>query len=84
MISMRYSLPDHGLVLGFPGRLDLNILSMRSVIRNPPTTLLVAATIAIVPSTVASVLLLLADEHDRANHRDRIKRVGQRHQRCVK
>src|SRR5580692_10385665 len=39
------------------GRLLLNILSMRSVIRNPPTTLLVAATMAIVPRTVANVLL---------------------------
>src|SRR5438128_7028950 len=43
----------HGLV----GRLDLNILSMRSVIRNPPTTLLVAAITASVPSTVENVLL---------------------------
>src|ERR1700683_379230 len=39
------------------GRLLLNILSMRSVIKNPPTTLLVAATMAMVPSTVANVLL---------------------------
>ena len=37
----------HGLV----GRLLLNILSMRSVIRKPPTMLLVAAMIAIMPST---------------------------------
>src|SRR3569832_2669801 len=42
---------------GFVGRLDLNILSMRSVIMKPPTTLLVAATIAMVPSTVERVLL---------------------------
>ena len=40
----------------FFGPLALNILSIRSVMMNPPTTLLVAATIAIVPSTVASVL----------------------------
>src|ERR1700693_4655086 len=40
---------DHG----FFGALPLNILIMRSVIRNPPTTLLVAATIASVPSTMA-------------------------------
>src|SRR5580692_5855669 len=39
------------------GRLLLNIFSMRSVMKNPPTTLLVAATIAIVPSTVESVVL---------------------------
>src|SRR6202044_1654210 len=44
---------DHGFFV----RLDLNILSIRSVIRKPPTTLLVAATIAIVPSTVEKVLL---------------------------
>ena len=67
----------------FFGPLALNILSIRSVIMNPPTTLLVAATIAIVPSTVASVLLLLAGQDDRADHGDRIERVGQRHQRRV-
>mgnify|MGYP003693532927 CR=1 FL=1 len=33
------------------GRLTWNILSMRSVITKPPTMLLVAATMAIVPST---------------------------------
>src|SRR5664279_4917901 len=44
---------DHGFCV----RLDLNIFSMRSVMMKPPTALLVAATIAIVPSTVASVLL---------------------------
>ena len=44
-------------VMAFSGLLALNILSMRSVMRNPPTTLLVAATIAMVPRTVASVLL---------------------------
>ena len=42
---------------GFGGRLALNIPSMRSVITKPPTTLLVAATIAMVPSTVEKVLL---------------------------
>src|SRR5580700_3935877 len=41
----------------FCGRLDLNIFSMRSVIKKPPTTLLVAATMAMVPRTVDSVLL---------------------------
>src|ERR1700733_3681657 len=40
----------------FTGRLVLNILSMRSVMRNPPTTLLVAATMAMTPRTVAKVL----------------------------
>src|SRR6266403_2102789 len=35
--------------------LALNILSMRSVMRNPPTMLLVAATMAMVPRTLASV-----------------------------
>src|SRR4029077_18683480 len=42
---------DHG----FLGPLALNMRSMRSVIRKPPTMLLVAATIAIVPSIFASV-----------------------------
>src|SRR5580704_9845701 len=41
----------------FCGRLELNIFSMRSVIKKPPTTLLVAATMAMVPRTVDSVLL---------------------------
>src|SRR5690349_15946313 len=41
----------------FFGLLVLNIFSMRSVIRNPLTRLLVAATMAIVPRTVASPLL---------------------------
>ncbi len=40
----------------FFGPLDLNILSMRSVMRKPPTTLLVAATMASVPRTVERVL----------------------------
>src|SRR3954462_3579820 len=38
-------------------RLTLNILSMRSVMMNPPTMLLVAATTAMVPSMVASLVL---------------------------
>src|SRR5215467_5056286 len=42
--------------LGFGARPTLNIFSMRSVIMKPPTTLLVAAMIAIVPSAVARVL----------------------------
>src|SRR5262250_165258 len=44
----------HDLVVG---RLDLNIFSMRSVMRKPPTMLLVAATTAIVPRIAESVLL---------------------------
>src|SRR5579864_1219854 len=42
---------------GFGLRLALNIFNMRSVMKKPPTTLLVAATIAMVPSTVESVVL---------------------------
>ena len=47
---------DHGLgdgqsVHGLVGRLLWNILSMRSVIRKPPTILLVAAMMASMPST---------------------------------
>src|SRR5260370_24745055 len=42
---------------GFFGPLALNIFSIRSVIRNPPTMLLVAATIAIVPRIFASMAL---------------------------
>src|SRR6202167_1918780 len=50
--SAQYDFSQHYLL----GRLLLNILSIRSVIKNPPTTLLVAATMAIVPRTVAKVL----------------------------
>src|ERR1019366_5056520 len=39
------------------GRLDLNIFNMRSVIRKPPTMLLVAATTAMKPKIAANVLL---------------------------
>src|ERR1700753_3435633 len=41
----------------FLGPLALNIFSMRSVMRNPPTMLLVAATMAMVPRTVEKVVL---------------------------
>src|ERR1039458_1883723 len=48
----------HYLAAGLAaGRLDLNIFNMRSVIRKPPTMLLVAATTAMNPKTAASVLL---------------------------
>src|SRR5208337_2941416 len=39
------------------GRLDLNIFNMRSVIKKPPTMLLVAATTAMNPKTAEGVLL---------------------------
>ena len=68
---------------GFFGPLALNILSMRSVMMKPPTMLLVAATMAMVPSTVASVALVFAGEDDGAHHGDGIEGVGQRHQRRV-
>src|SRR5216684_814840 len=42
---------------GLFGPLDLNMRSMRSVIRKPPTMLLVAATMAMVPRIAASWLL---------------------------
>src|SRR5205823_6961961 len=44
---------DHGFLV----LLLLNIFNMRSVMMNPPTTLLVEATMAMVPSTVARPLL---------------------------
>src|ERR1700688_1875576 len=48
----------HHLAAGLAaGRLDLNIFNMRSVIRKPPTMLLVAATTATNPKTAESVLL---------------------------
>src|SRR5208282_1778963 len=48
----------HYLAAGLAaGRLVLNIFNMRSVMRKPPTMLLVAATTAMNPKTAASVLL---------------------------
>src|SRR6516164_4150064 len=47
-------LGGEGLVHGFLGLLALNIFSMRSVIKKPPTTLLVAAITAKVARMVAS------------------------------
>ena len=61
----------------------LNIFSMRSVIMNPPTMLLVAATIAIVPRIGGQRGLVFAGQDDRADHGDGVQRVGQRHQRRV-
>ena len=61
----------------------LNILSMRSVMMNPPTMLLVAATMAIVPRIVGQRGSRAARQDDGADHRDRVQRVGQRHQRRV-
>ncbi len=65
------------------GRLDLNILSMRSVMKNPPTTLLVAATIAMTPSTVANVLFFSPTSTIAPTTAMASKGVGQRHQRSV-
>src|SRR5258708_19960178 len=41
---------------GFVGRLDLNIFTIRSVMRNPPTMLLVAAMVARIPRMRAVLL----------------------------
>ena len=59
---------------------DLNMRSMRSVIRNPPTMLLNDAATAMAPSTVVSVRLMPAGDDDGGNHHDRVESVGQRHQ----
>ena len=53
------------------------------MITNPPTMLLVAATIAIVPKHRRQRALALAGQDDRAHDGDRVQRVGQRHQRRV-
>ena len=73
----------HEVGHGLGALLTLNILSMRSVMMNPPTMLLVAATMAMVPRMVASWLLPLAREDDGAHHGDGVERVGERHQRRV-
>jgi len=45
--------------------------------QKPPTTLLVAATMAMVPSTVDSVVLVFSRQQDCADHGNGIERVGQ-------
>ena len=71
-------------VLGHYGRLrSLNMRSMRSVIRNPDTMLIIDAATAIVPSTVVNVVFCSPAIIRRADHRNRRDRVGQRHERCV-
>ena len=61
----------------------LNIFSMRSVIMNPPTTLIVAAVTAMKPSTVLAVPWSAAGGHQRADQRNARDGVGGRHQRRV-
>ena len=61
----------------------LNILSMRSVMMNPPTTLIVAEVTATKPRTLASRPRLGAGQHERADERDGADGVGRRHERGV-
>ena len=60
-----------------------NIFSMRSVMRKPPTTLIVEATTAMKPRTCGVGRLGLAEDDDRAHQRDRRQGVGEGHQRRV-
>ena len=67
----------------FFGPRDLNMRSMRSVIRNPPTMLLNEAATAIAPKTVVSRVCMPAGDDDGGYHHDRVEGVGQRHEWCV-
>ena len=58
---------------GFVGRLDLNILSMRSVIRNPPTTLLVAAMTGEHAQDEREIALVFTHQHDGPDHGDGVQ-----------
>ena len=62
-------------------RLDLNIFNMRSVMMKPPTMLLVAATMAMVPRIAARLAFVFTGEDDGADDGDGVERVGERHQR---
>ena len=61
----------------------LNIASIRSVIRKPPTTLIVAEATATKPRIVLHAPVLAARGDDRADERDARDRVGRRHERRV-
>ncbi len=63
---------------------DLNMRSMRSVIRNPPTMLLNEAATAIAPRIVVEPRLMPSGDDDGGDDHDGVERVGQRHQRRVK
>ena len=64
-------------------RAFLNISSMRSVTRKPPTTLIVPKAIAITSSSSSRKPVGLADQEQAAEQHDPVDRVGGRHQRRV-
>ena len=66
-----------------PRGLTLNIRSIRSVMRKPPTTLLVRGDDGQRTENSGEGALLFANYHDRTDHRDRVEGIGQRHQRRV-
>ena len=61
----------------------LNMRSMRSVMKNPPTMLLKEAATATAPRTVESLRFVSAGDDDGSHHHNRVERVGERHQRRV-
>ena len=66
------------------GFLPLNISSMRSVTRKPPTTLIVPKTIAMTRMTLLKRAVAAEAEHEQAAEQDdAVDRVGARHQRRV-
>ena len=64
-------------------RLGLNMRSMRSVMRKPPTTLMVAHVTAMKPRIVAHRVVLRARGHERADERDAADGVRAAHERRV-
>ena len=77
--------PVPGSIPGSVGRFwpVRNILSMRSVMRKPPTTLMVAAATAMKPRIVLTGVAGGAGRHQRPDQRDGGDRVGGRHERRV-
>ena len=76
--------PDSSRLLGIRGLASflLNMRSMRSVMRKPPTTLMVAQMTAMKPRMVATCRVGAGGD-ERADERDAADGVGARHQRRV-
>ena len=67
----------------FSGLPVLNMRSMRSVMKKPPTMLLEEAAMAINAEDGGEARLMASGDDDGADHDDGVERVGERHQRRV-
>ena len=75
--------PSRRSLMACSGPLDLNILSMRSVMMKPPTMLLVAAMMAMRAENGGEIGFVFAGQDDGADDGDGVERVGEGHQRSV-